>query len=35
MTTPTEHLHNDMKQDYLIEQIKLLAEQFNLFYKVI
>ena len=27
MTTPTEQLHNDMKKDYLIEQIKLLAEQ--------
>ena len=27
MTTPTENLHNDMKKDYLIEQIKLLAEQ--------
>lgn len=27
MTSPTENLHNDMKKDYLIEQIKLLAEQ--------
>ncbi len=27
MTTPTENLHNDMKKDYIIEQIKLLAEQ--------
>ena len=27
MTTPTENLHNDMKKDYLIEQIRLLAEQ--------
>ena len=27
MTSPTENLHNDMKKDYLIEQIRLLAEQ--------
>tara|TARA_A100000164_G_scaffold297790_1_gene272131 strand:+ start:774 stop:947 length:174 start_codon:yes stop_codon:yes gene_type:complete len=27
MTTPTENLHNDMKKDYLIEQIRLLTEQ--------
>ena len=27
MTTPTENLHNDMKKDYLLEQIRLLAEQ--------
>jgi len=27
MTTPTERLHNDMKKDHLIEQIKLLAQE--------
>tara|TARA_B100001094_G_scaffold204442_1_gene198375 strand:+ start:1463 stop:1636 length:174 start_codon:yes stop_codon:yes gene_type:complete len=27
MTSPTENLHNDMKKDYLIEQIRLLVEQ--------